>query len=156
MKEIRSRFKTVTASWVVALFLTILSGCGGGSAELIAAAVNLTGSWDVSELITTASGICSYRVDDPPDTWSADVVQSGNNVTVTITSGDNVGTEFTGTISGDKINWKGSYPTSGGTTTVKETDVTATDTSFTGTANWDWTDGTDSCSGTTKLTGYKS
>jgi hypothetical protein len=137
-----------------AVLLAVVSmwGCGGGSTE--APTVDLTGDWEVTETIKTADGICSGNVGEV-SVWTASVVQNGNDVTVTITSGANVGAVFTGTVSGNKIDWSGSYPTSGGTTTVTGSDVTATNTSLSGTASWDWSDSTDSCSGTTSVNGAK-
>jgi hypothetical protein len=135
----------------VALFL--FSACGGGGAPLEPPTVDITGNWSVTETITESSGVC-----DPPGTtsnWSARAVQNGNDVTVTTTSGAITGTVFTGTVSGNKLNWTGSYPDSGGTVTVESSDVTATDTSLSGTTNWSWSDGKDSCTGKTEITGNK-
>jgi len=139
---------------LAAVAIFALYGCGGGGSSLSPPTVNITGDWDVTETITESSGVC-----DPPGTtshWSASAVQSGNDVTVTITSGDLVGAVFTGTISGDKLNWTGSYPNSGGTLTVESSDVTATNTTLSGTTNWSWSDGKLSCSGRTQITGTKS
>lgn len=138
----------------IAILLAAVSfaGCGGGGNTLVAPTVDLTGTWEITETITQADG-CDVVGD--VSIWTADVVQTGNNITVTVTAGDNVGEVFTGTISGNTINWSGSYPTAGGTTNVTSTNVTATDTSLSGTANWNWSDGFDSCSGQTNLTGAK-
>ncbi len=139
--------------WVLALFVLTMSACGGGGGDQ-PATVDLTGSWEVTETIIEADGVCADNIGDS-FTWTADVVQTGNSATVTITAGDNVGTVFTGTISGDQIDWQGSYPTAGGTTTVTGSNVTATNTSLLGTADWEWTDGLNSCSGQTRMTGNK-
>lgn len=137
----------------VVLAVVSMWGCGGGGSTA-APTVDLTGSWEVTETISAADGVCSGSLGDV-SVWTASVVQSGSDATVTITSGDNVGAVFHGTISGDKIDWSGSYPTAGGTTTVTGSDVTATNTTLSGTATWEWSDGVDSCSGATNVSGAK-
>jgi hypothetical protein len=138
--------------WILPLLMLSAAGCGGGGGGA-PATVNLTGTWDVNETILTAQG-CNVVGDTA--SWSADVVQTGNDVTVTITSGENVGSVFHGTISGDQIDWQGSYSTGGGTTTVTGSDVTATNTSLSGTSTWEWSGEGETCSGTTRVTGSKS
>lgn len=138
---------------VILMAAVSFAGCGGGGGTTpLPPTVDLTGTWQVTEEITSAQG-CD--VVGEVSTWTAEVVQSGNNITVTITAGDNVGATFTGIISGNTINWTGSYPTAGGTTNVTGSNVTATDTTLSGTANWTWSDGYDSCSGQTSVTGTK-
>jgi hypothetical protein len=128
-------------------------GCGG-STTLQDPTVNLTGTWTITETITSANSVCSGEVGEI-DVWTANVVQNGNDLTVTVTSGSLTGATFTGTISGDNIDWSGSYPDSGGTTNVTSTDLTATNTTLSGTASWTWSDGADSCSGQTQIAGVK-
>ncbi len=135
------------------VLLLSLSACGGGGGTETPAA-NVTGSWHVTETITEASGICAQNI-GTVSTWTGDAVQTGNNITVTVTSGDIAGATFAGTISGDHVDWQGTYPGSGGTVTITGTDVTVANTSFSGTSNWEWTDGVDSCSGQTNVTGTK-
>lgn len=139
---------------IMALFFA--ASCGGGSSSLEPATVDLTGTWEISELITEASGVCSGVVGDM-STYTLTAVQDGNDLTVTVGNDalENAGAVFTGTVSGDHINWSGSYPTNGGTTEVTSTDITATNTELSGTGNWNWSDGDDSCSGKTQVTGYK-
>lgn len=154
MKSINAKKRVVRAvGWVLPIFMLFAAGCGGGGSDT-PATVDLTGSWEVTETITEADGVCADNLGDT-FTWSADVVQTGNSATVTITGGDNVGTVFTGTISGSTIDWQGTYPTAGGTTTVTGSNVEATNTSLVGTASWEWSDSDNSCTGTTRLSGNK-
>ncbi|MFA4875760.1 MAG: hypothetical protein WC956_00390 [bacterium] len=155
MKLMKANARALYVIWfMIPVLLLFVSGCGGGGTET--ATVDVTGSWNVTETITESSGICAVNV--PVGTvsiWSADAVQNGNNVTVTITAGDNVGSTFTGTISGNQVDWHGTYSGGGGTVTITGTDVTATSTTFSGSSSWEWTDGNDSCSGQTTVTGNK-
>lgn len=147
--------KRVNTLMVSLIALVFVASCGGSQA-LVDATVDLTGSWDFSELITEASGVCSGVVNDFTSyTLIAD--QNGNDITVTVGNDapENAGSVFTGTVSGDRINWSGSYPTNGGITEVTSTNITATDSELSGTANWTWSDGYDSCSGKTQVQGYK-
>lgn len=146
------RIHTLVISLIAMMFV---ASCGGSQA-LVEAAVQLTGTWELGELITQASGVCSDSVGDT-SSYTIEVVQNGNDLTVTVGNDapENAGAVFTGVVSGDKIDWSGSYPTSGGTTDVTGTNITATDNEFNGTANWNWSGGGDSCSGTTQVTGYR-
>ncbi len=141
---------------VIAIAALLFTASCGGSTALQEPTVFLTGTWDISELITEASGVCSDSVGNT-SSYTLNVVQDGNELTITVGNDapENAGAVFTGTVSGDHINWSGSYPTSGGTTEVTSTDITATNTEFSGTANWKWSDGYDSCSGKTQVVGYK-
>ena len=143
-------------SCITLTILLLAAGCSGSQA-LIDAAVQLTGAWNIEELITQASGVCSDSVGDT-SSYTLQIVQNGNELIITVGSDapENAGAIFTGTISGNTIDWQGNYPTNGGTTEVTSTNITATDNDFNGTANWNWSDGNDSCSGTTQVQGTKS
>lgn len=143
----------IPALFIFLLAASCATGTGGGTAP--GALVDVTGTWEITETITEASELCEPYINET-STWTADAVQIVNNVTVTVTEGENVGTAFEGVVSGFKIDWKGSYPTSDGTTTVTGTDITVYDgTTLRGTANWEWSDGVDSCDGKTEVTGEK-
>ncbi len=143
----------------VSLILFVMSvgfiGCGG-SKTLVEATVDLTGTWTITEMISEASSVCSDNVGNI-DTYTLEAWQDENDLTVTVgdDAQENAGETFYGTVSGDEVEWTGSYPTSGGTTTINSMNVKATDTSFSGTVNWSWTDGSDSCTGKTQVQGYK-
>jgi hypothetical protein len=145
---------TIRALTIIALAF-VFCGCGG-SKSLVEAAVDLTGSWTVTETITEANSVCAQNVGSSY-TYTLIAQQDGNDLTVTIGNDaqENVGMSFYGTVSGYDVEWSGSYPSSGGTTTIKGMDVTATDTSFSGIVNWSWAGGGDSCTGKTQVQGYK-
>ena len=79
------------------------------------------------------------------------IAQNGNALTVT-----GGGIVFTGTLNGTEATWSGSYPEDGGTTSEQFTVTFANNnTTLSGGSTWTWTDGTDSCSGTSTITGSK-
>ena len=134
----------------VALLVIFACGSGGGGGgdgggELVTPSTDITGSWSIQEVIDDTD--CGGTGDT--DSYTAEVVQSGNTLTVTIE-----GEVFTGTISGSTVSWTGSYPDDGGTTTITSLELTVSSggTSLTGTASWTFTNGV-SCSGTTQVTG---
>lgn len=151
----KTALRSLTLGIIGLAMLVFTYGCGG-STSLLPPTVDLTGTWFISEIITSANSVCSDTVGNT-DSYTVTVVQNGNELTVVL--GDDAelpsGTTFTGTISGNQINWSGSYPTAGGTTTVNNTDITANDSTMSGTANWSWSDGTDSCQGTTSVSGTR-
>jgi len=85
--------------------------------------------------------------------YTLSVQQDGERVTVTKKP---EGT-FTGSISGNTITWSGSYPEDGGTTTILSMTVTVSDDgkTFTSQANWSWSDGDESCTGTSQGQGVR-
>jgi len=106
---------------------------------------DISGLWQVNEINESTTAQCNTS-----DSYTATVVQIDSAV-----SADTPDGEFTGTISGNTVNWSGSYAERGGTTTVTSTVITIADTcnTFTWDANWTWTDGTTSCTGTSTATG---
>lgn len=126
-----------------------LVGCGTDETGA-PPAYNVSGQWDVSESMVDCD--CPNCSPNPP--YVLDVTQSGGSLTV---DEANLGMTFTGALSGDHINWSGSYPKDGGTTNVHGTDITVTDggARFSGTASWTWSGQGVSCSGTTRVTGQR-
>ncbi len=131
------------------LVLPILAACGGGGGggDPQPPEVDLSGSWEITEVVSSSTNQCD---DGPQAPYTVQVDQDGNGLTVTAPAG-----RFTGTISGRTVSWTGSYPEDGGTTTIRSMSLQATATSLTGSASWSWTDGTVSCSGTTQVSGRK-
>ena len=80
------------------------------------------------------------------------VTQSGNNVTVR--SG---GITLNGTIAGNTLSLQGSYFEDGGTTTVTGANITigVSGDSLSGPSVWTWSDGFETCSGSTTLGGSR-
>ena len=74
------------------------------------------------------------------------LVISQNDSEITLLT--SVGSEFSGTVSGDIVEWTGSYDERGGTTTFTSLSVTVSGNTASGNAAWTWSDGTDSCNGT--------
>ncbi len=77
------------------------------------------------------------------------VITQEESVITLLTS---TGNTFSGTVSGDIIEWTGSFEERGGTTTFTALSVTVSGNSASGNAAWTWTDGFDSCNGTMEIT----
>jgi len=148
--------KARVRSFWLTLILFALAACGGGGggggggvggggpASPIA---DVSGTWTITE-----QGVsdCEGEETFSRGPYQVTVTQTGNNLTVVTP----VGT-FSGTINGDKVSWGGSYPEQGGgTTTINSMTLTvaADGNSFSGSSTWSWSDGTESCSGTTQAT----
>ena len=145
IKELLKDFRTLFLGLVMAFSLT---ACGGGDdpPSLQPPDFDLSGTWIVKETILSATSVC---VDEEGETSSYEITvkQEGNSLTVTTPAGT-----FSGTISGDKVQWSGSYPDDGGTTTIAGMELTASSKSkLGGNTEWTWTDGNFSCSGTTQV-----
>ncbi len=145
------------AGLILPLLLFAMAGCGGvgtGGGTTPAALVDVTGSWEVTETITEASGVCEGSVNEV-SAWTFDAVQELSSLTATITSGEREGTVLTGIVSADKINWHGTYPAGGGTTTITSSNIQVYLGTLNGTENWEWTDGVENCSGKARVIGSK-
>ena len=131
------------------LFAACSTGGGGGDGDPDPPIADISGTWSITE--TMGSNTCG-EVPGSQNTYSITVTVSGNSVTVVTPAGT-----FTGTIDGDQLEWTGSYPDDGGTTTINSMDLTvsANGSSVSGTTSWSWTDGTESCSGTTTVNGTR-
>lgn len=117
-------------------------GGGGGTCEEVA------GTWDMTEVVdATDCGDGTYT-----ENITYTVTQNGCNITVVPSS--NPSLSFSGSVNNDRISWKGSWPEDGGTVTAT-IDITINGNSLSGSATWSWTDGSDSCSGTTQLSGTR-
>jgi hypothetical protein len=134
----------------IALLGACSGGGGSGGAAPAAPIAQISGTWRITEEITTASGPCAGEVGNRAS-YDLSVSQNGNNITVVSPAGT-----FSGTLNGNRIEWRGSYPEDGGTTTITSMNVTYTATSLAGTTNWTWSNGSSSCSGTTRVDGSRS
>jgi len=106
---------------------------------------DVMGSWSITEVSDETDcdgGIYTYH-------YTATITQDDCDITVTI-----AGESYSGEVDGDDIEWTGSYSEGGGTTTTTIS-LTVSGDSVSGTASWTWTDGFDSCSGTSTITGSK-
>ena len=150
---------TIAMVFSLALFSGGIQGCdtgggGGGGGDddgggCATPTVDITGSWDVVQDVD-ATG-CNEGNYIEYETYTA--TQSGNNVTVTVSS---TGAAYSGTICGNVVTATVNYPEDGGTVTENITLTFSADgNSFQGTSSWTWTDGVDSCSGTTVIDGTR-
>ncbi len=127
-----------------------MAGCGGGSGggTCAAATANVTGVWAISETATSADSSCSGT-----DNYSLTGTQATGASAVTVT--DTRGRSYSGTMCGNvgTASVPFSYAEDGGTTTISALSFTVTGGSLSGTSTWSWSDGSQSCSGSTTFTG---
>lgn len=136
------------------LALSILVfGCGGGgggdTTGRTDTPLDVAGVWTIVE--TSGVNTCEEPV-GIEDTYQVTVSQSGTVLTVVTPMGT-----FNGSIAGDILSWTGSFSEDEGTTTITLMDLTAAadGLSFSGSADWTWTDGSLSCSGSVTIDGSK-
>lgn len=142
---------------LVALMLT--GGCsGGGGGETTPTTqpssqlANAAGDWAITEYMS--SNTCGNEVSStiPWDNYHVAVTQNDTVLTVSTNSGT-----YSGTITGNKFAWTGSYPNNGGTTTITTMTlaIAADGKSLSGAAKWSWSDGSSPCSGITNVKGSR-
>lgn len=133
--------------------LLMASGCGGGGSDegggggdaCAAPTVDATGTWTITEQSTNNN--CGDDIRDP---YTLEVTQAGSNISVYSPS---LNQTFTGEVCGNTLSWTGSYPEDGGTTTIDLMTAVITVDALSSTSSWRWSDGVDSCSGTTDSDG---
>lgn len=135
--------------WILVLTLAF-AACGDDDDDGPAApaAFDLTGTWVMQETIDATA--CGEGTDT--DSWTMTVVQEGNDVTIDTPDG-----QFSGTVSGDRVSWRGSYSYDGGTLTITSMVIRVVNDGdgLNGTVQWSWTDGSLSCSGSTLVSGTR-
>ena len=138
--------KALSTALAAAFVTAALTGCSDDSSEPTTT-LDIAGSWTITENVdATGCGGGTYS-----DVWTASVSQSGSSITLTTS-----GLTFSGTLNGNQLTWSGSYPEDGGTTTVNMTaTIASSEDSLSGSSTWSWSDGVDSCTGTTTFTGVK-
>lgn len=140
---------SLTAICLSAVFT--ISACsssdGGGGTATSEPIGDINGQWAINETISSSTAACTGT-----DSYSIQVAQDGNAVTVSAPAGS-----FDGSINGNTLSWTGSYPEDGGTVTINSLTATvaADCNSFTAESSWTWTDGVNSCTGTTSSTGER-
>lgn len=134
---------------ILGIFAFILAGCGsnGNDDSGDGSCEDITGIWETYENVN--SNDCSAGPDTGDNTYI--VTQDGCNIKVT----DSGNHSYSGTVSGKKISWTGSYLEDGGTTTIDSLELTISGSNVAGSGSWTWSDGTTTCSGTTQLAGTK-
>jgi len=152
MRFLRKNLK-VTLISILFLFVASCGGSGGGDfcafLQFDPVTFDLNGTWTVNEVTSSSNFECDGEV----NSYQLEISVSGN--TITAFSPD-LGTTFTGEISGNQILWSGSFPDGSGTTTVLCAELTAnSSTSVSGTSTFDFVEDGFSCSGTTSITATK-
>ncbi len=110
---------------------------------------SMTGSWSVTEV--SGANTCEEPV-GASTVAAYSITQAGTNLSVQAN-----GHTYTGALSGNSLNWTGSYPEDGGTTTQTTiATLSGGGNSFSGTSSWSWTNGEESCTGSTTFTGTRS
>jgi hypothetical protein len=107
--------------------------------------VPIAGTWSVSENVDgTECGEGNYI-----DSYDASVSVTGSRA---IVSAGNI--TRAGTISSNSLTFSTNYPEEGGVTTTSG-NITFQGATMSGSSTWSFTDGTDSCSGTSQISGSK-
>ena len=139
---------------VIALGLMTIIGTGGGGGGGSAPTPtpttcdNVAGTWNTTEVVDATD--CGEGIYTENNTYT--VTQDGCNITVS-----SRGTTVNGTVNGSVINWTGSYQEDGGTV-IDTVSITITGDNLSGSSQWTWTDNTDptdTCSGTTQVSGTR-
>jgi hypothetical protein len=139
------------------LLLLAVASCGGGGpgggvcsfTTLVPPNTDLNGTWTVSEITSSSDPEC----DGETRTYQLEITVNGNDISA---FSPDLGTTFTGEISGDEIRWSGSFPDGAGTTNVSCAELSVNSaTSVSGTATWDFEEDDFTCSGTTAVTATK-
>ena len=136
-----------------ALASTLLcAACGGNDAASAdpgeGAAFDVAGAWNVTE-VQTSNCVGEQQL---TTSYKAVVSQNGDKLSVKTPAGT-----FAGTLDGGVVSWSGSYADDGGTTTIHgmELNLNSDASSFQGSSQWNWSNGVQSCSGTTQSTGAR-
>lgn len=156
--------KTELSLLMLMMMMTVvlsLAACGGGGDDsslptsgnsgsdtggtTTGETIAVAGTWQITE--TLLSNSCSPGFTSSTETYPLIIVQQGSNLTANV---------FTGTISGNNINWSGTVSSTGSpiVTTMNLT-VSADGKNLSGNSVWNWTNGSTSCQGTTSLTGVR-
>jgi hypothetical protein len=132
---------------VIALGLMAIVGTGGGGGGDggTGECVDVSGTWSTTEVVDDTG--CGGIIYTEYNTYT--VTQNGCNITVIPSDGGS----FSGTVSGNQINWSGSWQEGGGTVTANIS-LTISGDSLSGSSSWTWSDGY-SCPGTTQITGTR-
>jgi len=153
--------------------ISLLPGCGGtggggdggdgselsatGETAGLAAvdggtAVDAAGIWVVEESVDArACGVGSYSQE-----YAIRIDQEGSRLVVTAPIDEYpYEARFSGMITDGQVVWNGEFPEGGGTTTIIELAVTVQGDTFAGTAAWRWSDGAQSCTGTSRVSGNR-
>lgn len=110
----------------------------------------LTGQWALVMIDTRNS--CEGETTGKLSEARVFVTQTGSSLSVC----DLSGSCLSGSIQGSSVNWNGSFIEDGGTTTVSVSMTLSEDrNTMVGESNWSWTNGGESCSGTTDVNAFR-
>jgi hypothetical protein len=129
---------------LVVLVVIALSGSSVSAKEC----VHVAGTWNVTE-VSDETNCGGGSAETESNIYT--ITQNGCSIEVT----DEGRRTYTGTVSGSTITWSGSFPEEGGTTTIQQMTLTVSGDNISGSCFWTWTDGIESCSGTTQISGTR-
>lgn len=135
--------KTISLSAIL-----ILSACSSDESPPQPPIGDISGAWEINEQSFSSNSLCADTI-----FYVLDVTQ--NESEVAATGGSN--RMYQGTLSGNVLSGTGSFTRAGGITTITSSSAVIADncSTLTAVSNWTWTNGTDSCSGTTESTGVR-
>ena len=117
------------------------------SFTLVTSPIDLTGSWNITE--TSGPNNCGESQGVLTE-YVGSINQAGTSITASFGGGT-----FSGNLAGNTISLSGSMPEDGGTTSSTMSINVLSTNSLSGSVSWSWSDGGDSCSGTSSITGSR-
>ena len=145
-----SIFRKTNVIFLAIPFILMACGGGGGDDDNTSPRSNpdaptaiIGGLWDVTDRVDARDCDEGQYTEE----YQLRFDQEGTSFTVY-----SDGQAFNGSIRGNTINWQGNTYEDGGTVS-NDVEIIITGTSATGTTHWTWSDGVESCSGTTRSTG---
>ena len=138
----------------LSLCLPLVPACSSGSSSPAPPAFDLSGTWAITEQITTASGGCVAGLVGQKATGSFQFFVAGNTLSVTELS---TGHTTSAHVSGNKASWS-TAEVNGAITYREQGSGTFTATTFNATTTWqtiDSSSGGGVCSGASVITGLK-
>lgn len=138
-----------------AFYIAIQAGDGNSFSEysniesftLATSSADLTGSWNITE--TLGPNNCG-ETQGVLTNYVGSINQTGASVTALFGGGS-----FSGDLTGNTISLSGNMPEDGGTTSSTMNISVLSANSLSGSVSWSWSDGEDSCSGTSSITGSR-
>lgn len=117
------------------------------SFTLVTSPADLTGSWNITE--TLGPNNCG-ETQGVLTNYVGSINQAGTSITASFGGGT-----FSGDLASNTISLSGSMPEDGGTTSSTMNISVLSANSLSGSVSWSWSDGEDSCSGTSSITGSR-
>jgi hypothetical protein len=110
---------------------------------------SIAGTWQVTETITSASGVCSGDVNSVA-TYNMNIQETGNSIFINV---DSMSGTLSAALIGQRLVWAGSLSDATSTLTVNETDIQVSGScnTLSGTFGWSWSDVSNSCTGQSNI-----